>query len=65
MFSGAVMGCTNYSFGDTLYGNATSIPYAYFAHASSLQLFPKKCGSCIGWHSANKICGGAHGKPMG
>ncbi|CAN0382645.1 unnamed protein product, partial [Ascophyllum nodosum] len=29
------------------------------------ELFPKKCGSCIGWHSANKICGGAHGKPMG
>lgn len=30
-----------------------------------MQMFPKKCGSSLGWHSANKICGGSKGKPLG
>eukprot|EP00904_Undaria_pinnatifida_P003700 jgi/Undpi1/13330/HiC_scaffold_8.g02989.m1 len=27
--------------------------------------FPKKCGSSLGWHSPNAICGAAHQKPLG
>ena len=30
-----------------------------------LQIFAKKCGSSLGWHSANKICGNSKGKPLG
>eukprot|EP00903_Cladosiphon_okamuranus_P015353 g14179.t1 len=29
------------------------------------EMFPRKCGSSLGWHSANKICGGSKGKPLG
>eukprot|EP00752_Nemacystus_decipiens_P017488 g15679.t1 len=29
------------------------------------EIFARKCGSSLGWHSANKICGGSRGKPLG
>ncbi|CAN0051618.1 unnamed protein product [Scytosiphon promiscuus] len=29
------------------------------------ELFPKKCGSSLGWHSPNGICGSSQPKPLG
>ncbi|CBJ30709.1 thaumatin-domain containing protein [Ectocarpus siliculosus] len=29
------------------------------------EMFPKKCGSNLGWHSPNAICGNSRSKPLG